>query len=46
MRWRLEVLDVERAALSEWRAQGRASATVLRAIERSLDLEETRLRDS
>jgi len=40
---RLEMLGVERAAVVGLRQQGRINATVLRAIERSLDLEEARL---
>lgn len=41
---RLEMLAVERSVVAALRQQGRISATVLRVIERSLDLEETRLR--
>ncbi|MDI3315233.1 MAG: Na+/H+ antiporter [Mycobacterium sp.] len=40
----LQVLGVERSTVIELRRQGRISATVLRAIERILDLEEARLR--
>jgi Na+/H+ antiporter len=40
----LELLGVERSAVIGLRQQGRISATVLRAIERILDLEEARLR--
>ncbi len=40
---RLEMLGVERAVLVALGQQGRISATVLRSIERSLDLEEARL---
>ncbi|MGF2950889.1 Na+/H+ antiporter [Mycobacterium sp. THU-M116] len=42
---RLGMLAAERAMVVGLRQQGRISATVLRAIERSLDLEEARLRD-
>lgn len=42
---RLGMLGAERAMVVGLRQQGRISATVLRAIERSLDLEEARLRD-
>jgi len=42
---RLGMLAAERAMVVGLRRQGRISATVLRAIERSLDLEEARLRD-
>lgn len=41
---RLEMLGVERAAVAEMRQHGHISAKVERAIERSLDLEEVRLR--
>ena len=43
---RLGLLEAERLALRDWRAQGHLTATVLRAIERSLDLEEARIRGS
>jgi hypothetical protein len=39
------MIGVERAEVTELRQQGRISATVLRAIERSLDLDEARLRE-
>ncbi|KAA8963994.1 Na+/H+ antiporter [Mycobacterium sp.] len=42
---RLEMLGVERAVVAGLRQQDRISATVLRTVERSLDLEEARLRD-
>lgn len=42
---RLGMLGAERAMVVELRQQGRISAKVLRGIERSLDLEEARLRD-
>ncbi|WP_407687174.1 Na+/H+ antiporter [Mycobacterium sp. HUMS_1102779] len=42
---RLGMLAAERAKVVGLRQQGRISATVLRAIQRSLDLEEARLRD-
>jgi Na+/H+ antiporter len=42
---RLEMIGVERAEVMELRQQGRISATVLRAIERTLDLDEARLRE-
>jgi hypothetical protein len=41
---RLALLGVERSTLVALRRQGRISATVLRGIERKLDLEEARLR--
>jgi NhaP-type Na+/H+ or K+/H+ antiporter len=40
---RLELLGVERSALLALRRDGRINATVLRTIERDLDLEEARL---
>lgn len=43
---RLELLGVERSVVLGLRQQGRISATVHRGLERSLDLEEARLRDS
>jgi Na+/H+ antiporter len=43
---RLILLDVERSAVLDWQAQARVSAMVLRTIERSLDLEEARIRGS
>ncbi|MDD4868050.1 MAG: Na+/H+ antiporter [Mycobacterium sp.] len=42
---RLGMLGAERATVVELRQHGRISAKVLRGIERSLDLEEARLRD-
>jgi Na+/H+ antiporter len=42
---RLELLGIERSVVTTLRAQGRLSANGLRAVERGLDLEETRLRD-
>jgi CPA1 family monovalent cation:H+ antiporter len=42
---RLKMLGVERAVVTGSRQQGRISATVLRDVQRSLDLEEARLRD-
>jgi len=42
---RLGMLGVERTVVAGLRQQGRISATVLRSVERSLDLEEARLRD-
>ncbi|WP_373139533.1 Na+/H+ antiporter [Mycobacterium marinum] len=43
---RLEMLSVERSVVLGLRQQGRISATVHRGLERSLDLEEARLRGS
>jgi hypothetical protein len=43
---RLELLGVERSALLALRRDGRINATVLRTIERDLDLEEARLSGS
>ena len=43
---RLGLLETERSALRDWRAHGYITATVLRAIERSLDLDEARIRGS
>ena len=43
---RLGLLETERSALRDWRSHGYITATVLRAIERSLDLEEARIRGS
>ena len=40
---RRQLLDVERSALLELREEGRISLTVLREVERDLDLEEERL---
>jgi Na+/H+ antiporter len=43
---RLELLGVERKAVVALREEGRISATVLRGVERNLDLDEARLRGS
>jgi CPA1 family monovalent cation:H+ antiporter len=43
---RLDLLDVERSVLLSLRRDGRINATLLRAIERDLDLEEARLSGS
>lgn len=41
---RLELIGLERAAVASLRQEGRIGAAVLRAVERDLDLEETRIR--
>jgi monovalent cation/hydrogen antiporter len=43
---RLKLLDVERSVLLSLRSDGRINATLLRTIERDLDLEEARLSGS
>jgi hypothetical protein len=43
---RLKLLGVERSVVLELRRQGRINATLLRTIERDLDLEEARLSGS
>lgn len=43
---RLQLLKVERSEVLGLRYEGRINATMLRTIERELDLEEARLRDS
>jgi Na+/H+ antiporter len=43
-RLRLQMLDVERSVMLDLRRDGRINATLLRSLERDLDLEEARLR--
>jgi Na+/H+ antiporter len=43
---RLELLSVERSVVQSLRNEGRINAPLLRTIERDLDLEEARIRDS
>jgi hypothetical protein len=43
---RLKLLEVERSVVLAWRRKGHINATLLRILERDLDLEEARLTGS